>query len=100
METLLQYNLIILIFSVITFLSNLGSLIYITKTFDIKQSFFHIFCMDAIVLMGSSSISFIMLAIDISGQKLKEFSCSVFFFGSSITYLTSPMTFAMVSVIR
>ena len=53
METLLLYNTIILIFSVITFLSNLGSLVYITKTFDIKQSFFYIFCMDAITLMGS-----------------------------------------------
>ena len=40
METLLQYNLIILIFSVITFLSNLGSLIYITKTFDTVESRF------------------------------------------------------------
>ena len=100
METLLLYNIIILIFSAIAFFSNLGSLINIIKTFDIKQSFFHILCMDAIILMCSSCISFIMLAVAISGQKLEEFSCSVLFFGVSITWLTSPLTFAMISIIR
>ena len=100
METLLLYNTIILIFSAIAFFCNLGSLIYIIKTFDIKQSFFHIFCMDALIVMGSTFISFVMSALSISGQNLKEFSCSVLFFGFSITVLTSPMTFQMISIIR
>ena len=100
METLLLYNTIILIFSAIAFFCNLGSLIYIIKTFDIKQSFFHIFCMDALIVMGSTFISFLMSALSISGQNLKEFSCSVLFFGFSITVLTSPMTFQMISIIR
>ena len=100
METLLLYNIIILIFSALAFFCNLGSLIYIIKTFDIKQSFFHIFCMDALVVMSSTFISFVLSALAISGQKLEEFSCSVLFFGFSITVLTSPMTFQMISIIR
>ena len=100
METLIIYNIINTIFSCIAFLSNLGSLIYIIKSFDTKQSFFHILWMDAIVVMGSSMTSFIMSVVALSGQKLEEFSCSCLFLGAQITVLTCPMCFLMISVIR
>ena len=100
MDTLVQYNIIILIFSAIAFFCNLGSLIYIIKSFDIMQSFFHILWMDAIVVMGSSMTSFIWSVVALSGQKLEEFSCSCLFLGAQITVLTCPMCFLMISVIR
>ena len=100
METLIIYNIINTIFSCIAFLSNLGSLIYIIKSFDIKQSFFYILCLDAIVVMTSAFISLIMFAIAISGETLDEISCSFLFMGSQITVFTSPMCNFMVSYIR
>ena len=100
MDNLVQYNIVILIFSAIAFFCNLGSLIYIIKSFDTKQSFFHILWMDAIVVMGSALISLIMSVVALSGQMLEEFSCSFLFLGASITILTSPMCFLMISVIR
>ena len=100
METLVIYNIVNAIFSCIAFLSNLGSLIYIIKSFDIKQSFFYILCLDAVVVMTSAFISLIMFSIAISGETLGEMSCSFLFVGSQITVLTSPMCNFMVSFIR
>ena len=100
METLIIYNIINTIFSCIAFLSNLGSLIYIIKSFDIKQSFFYILCLDAILVMISAFVSLIMFSIAISGKTLDEISCSFLFMGSQITVLTSPMCNFMVSYIR
>ena len=57
METLIIYNIVNIIFSCIAFFSNFGSLIYIIKSFDIKQSFFYILCLDAVVVMASAFIS-------------------------------------------
>ena len=100
METLVQYNIIILVFSAIAFFCNLGSLIYIIKTFDTNQSFFHILCMDAIVVMLATLVTFIMLALAISGQNMSELSCSFLVYGAAITTITSPMNFLMISLIR
>eukprot|EP00093_Oithona_nana_P010818 10818.XXX_532590_533825_1 [CDS] Oithona nana genome sequencing. len=99
METLTLYNIIILIFTVIAFVSNLGSLIYVTKTFDIKQSFFHILIMDAIVVIGSTLLSSITIVLVIFGQILGKF-CGCLLFGAAITVLSSPMSFIMISFIR
>ena len=100
METLIIYNIINTIFSCIAFLSNLGSLIYIIKSFDIKQSFFYILCLDAILVMISAFVSLIMFSIAISGKTLDEISCSFLFMGSQITVFTSPMCNFMVSYMR
>ena len=100
METLVQYNIVILVFSAMGFFCNLGSLIYIIKTFDTKQSFFHILCMDAIVVMLATLVTFIISALAISGQHMGELSCSFLAFGAAITTLTSPLNFLMISLIR
>ena len=99
METLTLYNIIILIFTVIAFVSNLGSLIYVAKTFDIKQSFFHILIMDALLVIGSTLLSSITIVLVISGQILGKF-CGCLLFGAAITVLSSPMSFIMISFIR
>ena len=99
METLTLYNIVILIFTVIAFVSNLGSLIYVTKTFDIKQSFFHILIMDALLVIGSTLLSSITIVLVISGQILGKF-CGCLLFGAAITVLSSPMSFIMISFIR
>ena len=100
METLTIYNIITTIFSSFAFFSNFGSLIYIIKSFDTKQSFFHILCLDAMLVMGSALISLIMFSVAISGEVLDGVSCSFLLFGTQIPVFTSPTCNLMVSFIR
>ena len=101
METFLWYNICVSIFSTIAFLSNLGSLIYIKKTFDTRQSLYHILIMDTKVVMISAMISLVMFSIAVTSQdSFNKFSCSGLLLGSAITVVTSPLCNFMVSYIR
>ena len=100
METFTGYDIVTTIFSTLAFFSNLGSFIYIVRSFNTKQSFFHILCLDAIVVMGAALISLVMSSIAFSGEVLDKVSCSFLVFGTQITVLTSPICNLMVSFIR
>ena len=100
MEILTVYNIIIIIINVVAFISNLCSFLYITQTFDIKQSFFHILCLDALVVISSTLISLLLFSITLSGEGSDEITCSFLIYGSQITVLTSPLCNFMVSFIR
>ena len=101
METFFWYNICTSVFSSLAFLSNLGSLIYIKKTFDTQQSLYHILSLDAQVTLVSVVISLAMFGITVTKHNFyDELSCSVLFLGSAITTITSPLCNFMVSLIR
>ena len=100
METFFWYNICTSLFSGFAFLSNLASLIYIKKTFDTKQTLYHILSLDAQVTLASATISLVMFCIIGSSHNFDELSCSLLFLGSAITVMTSPLCNFMVSMIR
>ena len=94
--TFTTYNIVIAVFSILTFLSNFASLIYIRSNFDTKQVYFYILSLDAIIVMMTTLISMIsFFTIDLGAV-----SCSVLFFGSSVTVLTSPLGNFLISFTR
>ena len=96
MEAFTAYNIVIAVFSILAFLSNLSSLIYLRSNFDTKQVYFYILSLDAIITMMATVISMItFFAID-----LGTVACSVLSLGSSVTVLTSPLANFLISFIR
>ena len=94
--TFTTYNIVIAVFSILAFLSNFASLIYVRSNFDTKQIYFYILSLDAIIVMMTTLISMIsFFTIDLGAV-----SCSVLFFGSSVTVLTSPLGNFLISFTR
>ena len=100
MEDQEYYNICCAIFSTIAFLSNLASFIYIKKSFDTSKCLYFILSLDAMVVMTVALMAMIMFSSATLQTNCDPWFCSVLFFASQITALTSPMCNFMISYIR
>ena len=98
----LYYNICCAIFSTIAFLSNLASFIYIQKSFDTKRCLYFILRSDAMVVMVVTLMASIMFSLvaATTSQQSNSWFCSILFYASQSTALTSPMCNFMISYIR
>ena len=98
--TFFFYNIVACISSILAFLTNLCSLVYIKNTFDTRQSLYHILILDTKVVMVSAVIYLVWFFVNLADYQCEKISCSFLFLGSTITVLTSPLCNFMVSYIR
>ena len=99
-ETFIWYNICAASVSWVAFGSNLGSQLYIQRTFDTNLSLYHILSLDSKVVMVSTIIFQSWFLINFIDYECEKISCAFLFLGSTITVLTSPLCNFMVSYIR
>ena len=101
-DTFYWYNICCALFSSAAFVSNMCGCRYILKTFDVNLCLYRILCLDSIITMVSSFLSAILFSVaTFQEENLNDkYFCSMLFYTSQISTLTSPLCYFMISYIK